>query len=313
MPLRVLASFSEPGSPTKANEDVVGRGRNAVWVLDGATGLGKRRFLSGDSDAAWVAVHYHALLEKALGEKQAGATPDSLKGLMGTLISQVAEMFAAEASWEREEAQEEDSESQEGPPKRYELPSAGMALVRSTPAGLEMASLGDCRAIVALPDGRVASTKDSPLTAMDAGVVASMRALLESGRAKTPEEALAAVRPELRANRARLNTPAGYWVLSVHPEAAEGMEIQSLPLERGAVVRGLLVSDGFYRLVDTFWACRNDAELLEQAFASEPSKALKGMLGRLRAIEDGDPKCIEHLRLKAKDDASALAFEASPG
>ncbi len=321
MPLSVLASYSEPGSPTKTNEDVVGHAGNAAWVLDGATGLGKRRFLPGDSDAAWLAGRYDTLLrETLLREAPPGEptddSPDSLKRLIGNIIGQVAGLFAAEASWEAEEApekkaQEEDGEPEKGPPKRHELPSAGIALVRCTPDRLDMTSLGDCRAIVALPDGRVASTKDSPLTALDAGVVASMRSLLESGRVETPEKALAAVRPQLRDNRARLNTEGGYWVLSVHPEAAGRMEVQSFPLRRGDMVRGLLVSDGFYRLVDTFRVFRDDAELLEQAFASEPDKALKGMLHRLRAIEDGDSECVDHLRLKAKDDATALAFKAS--
>lgn len=79
-----------------------------------------------------------------------------------------------------------------------------------------------------------------------------------------------------------------------------------MPLEGIGPIRALLMSDGFYRLVDTFSAYRDDATLF--AVALQP-KGLTTLLAELRAREDADPECIAHPRLKPKDDATALLVE----
>ena len=107
---------------------------------------------------------------------------------------------------------------------------------------------------------------------------------------------------ELRANRSLLNTAGGYWVLGTDPEAARQMEIGAIPLGAGTRISGLLVTDGFYRLVDIFGACRDDTALLAEA----REHGLEALLYRLRALEDADPDCIVHPRLKPTDDATAL-------
>lgn len=288
MIFRVLACLSVPGSDSVPNEDAAGCGEGAAWVLDGATGLAEHRLLPGLTDAAWLVGRYDALLRE-----RADRTQVALRDLIGGLIGEVAASF--------------DAARVRGAAERHELPSAGLALVRCADGALEFARLGDCRAILASPDGGVVSTAHSPLARLDGRVVERMRALRDSGEVRTHAQARSAVRDDLRANRALLNTPHGYWVLGTQPEAASHMEVGTLPLARGGQTRGLLVSDGFYRLVDTFGACRDDAELLRRSWDLGPEEMLK----RLRAIEDADPECEAYPRLKPKDDASMVLFEAA--
>lgn len=288
MTLQILGCLTAPGSETAPNEDAAGHGAYTAWALDGATGLSEGRLLPGPSDAAWLVDRYGAALREHADREQGGT-----RRLLADVIAEVARAF-------REKCPQE-------PERRYELPSAGMALVRFTPGKVECARLGDCRVILGLPGGRVVATKRSALARLDARVIRRMRDLRESGVARNHAEARAAVQDDLRANRERLNVPGGYWVLGTDPEAARRMEVRVIPLDAGVRVRGLLVTDGFYRLVDTFPECRDDAELLDRTFDVGPEE----MLRRLRALEDADSECTRYPRFKPKDDATAVLFQAT--
>jgi hypothetical protein len=287
--LTVLDQLSDPGGgPASVNEDVAGHVARSAWVLDGATGLADGRLLPGPSDAAWLAAAYDDLLRAHADRADLGP-----KHLLADLIETVAASFAAQALRPAEH--------------RYELPSGGMALVRLRRGRLEYARLGDCRAILAPAGGPVISTRRPPLHRLDARAVRRLVAL----RRRDPDASHAtlhrALQGELRANRSQLNRPGGYWVLGTEPAAARHAETGGLPLADGPV-RGLLVSDGFYRLIDTFAAYPDDAALLARALAV----GLAPLLAELRALEDADPECVAHPRLKPKDDATALLFEATP-
>lgn len=43
------------------------------------------------------------------------------------------------------------------------------------------------------------------------------------------------------------------------------------------------------------------------------SGGLGTLLAELRGREDADPECCSHLRLKPRDEATALMFEVAPG
>lgn len=267
---------------------MAGHGTLSAWVLDGATGLASGRLLTGPSDAAWLAATYDDLFRAHADRADLGP-----EHLLAGLIETVTASFAAQAL--------------RPPEHRYELPSAGMVLVRLRRGRLEYARLGDCRAILAPAGGPIVSTRRPPLHRLDARAVRRLVAL----RRQDPQAAHAALRrallDELRANRGRLNQAGGYWVLGTDPAAARHAETGGVPLTAGPV-RGLLVSDGFYRLVDTFRAYPDDTALLARALAH----GLAPLLAELRALEDADPECVAVPRLKPRDDATALLFEARP-
>ena len=290
MRLRVVEHLSDPGTPGRTNEDVAGFSSTATWVLDGATGLGDEPLLAEDSDAAWLARTFDVRLRA-----EADRADRSLPEIFGALIGDVAAEFAAKV--------------RRPPAGRYEVPSAGMAMVRLRRGVLEYARLGDCRAIISA-GGRVVTTGDSPLHHLDAAVVRRMREVRSASPSLASEEVFRAVLGEMRAIRTlMMNTEGGYWVLGTDPAAALRMEVGTVPLDAAGGVWGLLVSDGFYRLVDTVGLVRDPAALLDAARKDR----LGGLVAALRAREGSDPECVAYPRIKPSDDATALLFEAGPG
>ena len=273
MKLRIK-QFSDPGKPGKENEDVVGTTTFSAWVLDGATGLSDDPLLPGNSDAAWLVGAFNARLraEADMGDRD-------LPTLFRVLIADVAAEFAANAS--------------RPPAGRFEEPSAGMAIVRLRQGNIECASLGDCKAILSVGSQMVSTLESPVLRRLDAKIVARMQEIRERDPSLDIEALLRAVRGELRENRSKLNTKGGYWVLWTEPAAADAIEVQSVPLDGAETVFGLLVSDGFYRLVDVFEAYPNDAALL----AAARKRGLEALMTELRTLEDNDPQCRERMRI----------------
>jgi hypothetical protein len=107
------------------------------------------------------------------------------------------------------------------------------------------------------------------------------------------------VLPLLRRNRSLMNKLGGYWVLSLDSDAPEHLVAASLPACFGDTA--LLMSDGFYRLVDTFRVF-TDQTLIKAAL----ERGVSSLLQQLRRLELGDPACKKYPRLKATDDASAV-------
>ncbi len=66
--LAILDALSLPGDPGRPNEDRFSHARNAVVVVDGATGLGPSVITGpGQSDAAWLAQFAAIAFEDMLG------------------------------------------------------------------------------------------------------------------------------------------------------------------------------------------------------------------------------------------------------
>jgi len=80
------------------------------------------------------------------------------------------------------------------------------------------------------------------------------------------------------------------------------METSAISLERPAIA--LLMSDGFYRAVDTFHVITED-----RIVAWTMDQGLATILAAVRRLEAGDAECIWYPRFKPQDDATALLFE----
>lgn len=83
-----------------------------------------------------------------------------------------------------------------------------------------------------------------------------------------------------------MNGPDGYRLLPPGLDATTDVAQHRVPVEPGT--KGLMVSDGFFRLIDTFRT-------------------------RLRALEVNNPEDQRSPRLKHSDDATAPAFEPVTG
>jgi hypothetical protein len=276
-----------PGS--RVNEDAYGtwpRSASAVagWVLDGVTGINERPLLPGPSDAAWFVAEVQTILPSLLGT----AFAHDIQELLRELVAELGRR--QRRSW------------RDGMDERHgEVPAASFTLARWVGSDIEIARLGDCPVLIEYHDGSIAVLDDPVLTEMEAELKARILAL----RARGMTDATTIYRemlPLLRKFRERCNRPDGYGVLSTDPACLDLLQIDRLP---GQDVRHLLLlSDGYYRLVDVY-GTNSDQSLLHETIKHGPTE----MLSRLRNIEASDPTGIHHPRLKMADDATALLLQ----
>jgi hypothetical protein len=279
MPLEIVGRASRPGGT--ANEDRAGTARHGAietaWMLDGATGIGGRNYVpEGPTDAAWLA---GALSDEFAAQDPAGRPSADY---FADVIARVAERYRALVPGH-------------GAVPPYALPSAAGVWLRVSGERLDLAYLGDCVAVVE-QGSQVAVFGTEDQTGL-----ADINGLVAVAQAAGPVEGklLDALGDELRARRARLNQPGGYWMLGIDPRAVAGLKAARFAAVPGT--RMLLCSDGYWRLVDHFR--RYDAAgLLRASF----ERGVDALLDELRAIEEGDPDCLAFPRVKPKDDATAM-------
>lgn len=274
------------GAGSGPNEDALGwtgsPAFGAAWVIDGATGVGERDWITGAaSDAQW----YAGCLNAALTARslEAGAPKTVFRAVIGRVAAAYAESLAGPVA----------------SVPRHALPSASAAWVRWAPdEGIVFGALGDCKALYR-PFGHGAEVL-GPRTGRtsDDRVNRAVRQLQAQGLADAAAYR-AKLEGDLRANRDRMNTPDGYWVFSIHPEAADQLDEDRRCPDGPAEL--LLMTDGFFRLVDTYGAYDLD-RLMDVAGTS----GFDPLLAELRDIERGDPDCRRFPRLKPADDAAAL-------
>jgi serine/threonine protein phosphatase PrpC len=274
MRLRVMDAVTEPARTV--NEDGWIGLAEQVWVLDGASGLSARPVTDGPTDAAWLVETARRVVEQRTDG-----------GLLATLEAIVHEIEVALAG-----------SSATHP---HELPSASLVAVELDGDALEVLTLGDCRVLLRSPAGDTRVLDDaSVLDGLDRAAV-ELLADEQRRTGATLDVAREAIGDLLRSNRDLLNGPDGYRALAPGLAVAD-VSRHRIPVAPGT--RGLLVSDGFYRLVDTFHVLDPDGLLDETA-----GSGARSLVDRLRAIEAEDPEGIRHPRLKRSDDATAVLFD----
>ena len=278
-----LSAATQPGA--KFNEDGYGvwppEAPRAAWVLDGVTGINDRALLPGPTDAAWFVAQVQDALPALLSK-----APDlPAADLVGALVDELERRQSA--AWL-------DARGADG----CETPAASFALVRLIGSEIEVLRLGDCLVLLEASDGAVTVMDHPVLAAIEAETRSALLALRARG-VTDPKQVFVAMMPRLRAERLRRNLPDGYGVLAAERSCLPMIHIDRIPAR--ALRRMLLVSDGYYRLVDHYNAA-SDAELVRRT----DELGADAMLKRLRAIEAADPLGTRYPRLKIADDATAL-------
>jgi hypothetical protein len=266
----------------RVNEDIVHVGDSIAWVIDGATGLQKvRLFEQGESDAAFFVRLFNEDLQRRVDEQS------SLADLIEATLSSVSEgLFAKLQSVENQGIQ---------------LPTASIAMMRSSKNRLDFFLLGDCRIIAHQPKGFLLDLCDGRHKSFDEAALRCMREYLKNGR--TFEESRAAAQNLLVANRNLSNQPGGYWVLGNTPEAARHgivVSVENPPQD----LRLLLMTDGFSSVLD-YGLFPSPQDLFR--FVEE--NGLVAALKLLRATEDADQECRRYARFKRQDDATAIYLQ----
>lgn len=272
--LRVLDQANDPGKGRDSEDRPGHRAADGVaWIIDGATDVcATRLFPEAPSDAFWFADAAHALLETL--------PPAPPEDVVATLIDGLRERVEAGTG------------APVGGIPPGDMPSAALTLMQFDPTSKQLvfASLPDCTAIVLPPAGPAFAVDKAPprLDEQD-----QARALIAAG---------ADIPAVLRSQRAMMNRPDGYPVLSVHPSAVEGLEVRTHDAAPGT--RVLLCTDGFYRLVDMYGLLDNDG-LVRAALDG----GLAALVERLRGFEADAADDLRFGRFKTSDDAAALLVE----
>ncbi|MDJ0900247.1 MAG: protein phosphatase 2C domain-containing protein [Xenococcus sp. MO_188.B8] len=267
------------------NEDLVGNLDSHCWVLDGATGLTDNPVTNSRNDARWFVERIDASLRKFCSFNDT-----SLQEVVFKTIIQVDKEF-----------QKCIIKSDHKP---FEVPSAGMALIKIDEGYLEYGVLGDCRIFILKESGEKISIGGSPLEKLDQEVVKRILELRDEKGIKDYGEIKTQILPLLQKNRSLMNTDEGYWILSLNPEASNHMNQGTIKVMDGDVV--LLVTDGFYRIVDIFKKV-HESELVQVSL----ERGFEDIIEELRAMEQADFDCLKYPRLKVSDDATAVLLRIS--
>jgi len=260
------------------NEDCWGRSDDAVWVMDGATGVWPVQRLSPTSDAAWFVTEMDAVLQSL--------TSSALDA--SELLAAAARSVAAKAG--------AICDLRGCAPA--ELPSASFATARRRGGRIEFANLGDCAVLWRTAGGKAQRFGSSGVARLDAALSQAFVDGVATGRAVA--EVQADLMVMVRHHRTLMNTPEGYWILDMSGAGAPHTQIMTTD----GPVEVLLMSDGFYRLVDVF-ARYDDDRLMDAA----RGRGVAALYAELRALEAADPDGVGFPRGKPRDDATAVLLD----
>ncbi len=275
--MRIEARDAVSRPSAAVNEDLYGVIDGAAWILDGATGIADQRVLPGPSDARWLVEEVDTALRE---EACSSAAPSSV-------LHRVAGRTIAAFS--------RDALRRDAPV--MDMPCAAFAMVRVRGDDIELSNLGDCLIIRRRPGGAISCFGTSKVTALDESLRQEVIRLQRQG--VRHEEIWQRVLPLTRRNRSLMNRPDGYWTLSVSELGIDHVEVETFPAAE--VDSLLLLTDGFYRLVDVYGRYTY-ATLFEAAHHA----GLAALCAELRAIEAEDADCRRYPRLKVRDDATAV-------
>jgi hypothetical protein len=267
---------SKPGNGI--NEDLIGHTESCIWILDGATGISDKQILPGSSDASWFVHSINDTLRKCLNEDS--PIQDILKKVIELVIGKFKRDVVINDYIE------------------VELPSASFAIARFNELSIELVNIGDCQVLYQRTDGTVNVFGTSRVKEFDQIVIDELLKLKSIGYANY-EDILIELKKIVLKNRELKNTEDGYWILDLSHRALPHLQIENLLVKDTRKL--LFVSDGLYRLVDTYHTY-DDEELLNTAANS----GLQYLYDKLRQIEKGDPCCESYPRIKLQDDASGL-------
>ncbi|WP_439027186.1 protein phosphatase 2C domain-containing protein [Haloarchaeobius sp. DT45] len=257
------------------NEDTATVTEGAAWVLDGATGLGDERHTPGATDATW----YVDRVDRYLREHVHDDAP--LERVLRECVKTVAAEF-------RELAGDVDPASE---------PSAAVAVARWNDDSevVEYAVLGDASVVFRFPSGDVEAIHGHGPRDHDAETVAEL-ARLKREDGLTHAAAFEAMVPRLREIRAAKNTPEGYWILSIEPDATDHATTGIVEDVAGVS----LFTDGFEPLVDPYEVFGDWAEATAFVHEHGPVDAVS----HLREFERADADCETAPRFKRHDDVA---------
>ena len=265
------------------NEDICGVVDNAAWILDGATSLSRRTILKANGKRVSDAAYFVSILSSYFLQ-HISVEQDIASALQCSL-----EQARGDEHIRRYLADDVD------------IPSASFAAVKWSGHRVQVMNLGDCTILLQADGGAITPFGSSAVRELDAQLLSSYQKL--RARLRDPAAVWDALVPLIREGRARMNKPGGYWILE--PSGAGLRGLQEFELGFRTRLRGLLVTDGLYRIVDTYRLLTQD-DFFAEAFEVS---GLERLVTKTRAAEAFDVDERHWPRVKARDDATIVRFE----
>lgn len=281
------AQLVSSGARAQHNEDWAGSFRTHdivdLVIIDGGTSMAEREYIDPvNGDVVWFVNRFAA----ALGER-----------IETGLDQQAAVHAAVGAVFEEFQAR---SAGQDVPVYAWPIAALTWIRARNTDKGhrLELYCLGDCTALVRTPDGVVRDL--DPFVNPQEAILRAEIAKLQAEGLSDPAARQARLLPMLRARREYQNTVAGTNSLCLRPNGPLGARTYAVDIAPGSGV--LAMTDGFYRLVDTY-----GLHTPESLFALCTTAGLQAALDQLRQFET--VQAASSQTLKRADDASAILWQ----
>jgi hypothetical protein len=249
-----IKSFNSRRKDKNHSEDRFGHDPvdfRSAWIIDGASPIHKNFNIveQGDqTDATWISRAYDSYFKS---HAATDFSPARHEDFFRAAIQSVSEIFWANAR----------NKGKENLSRDY-LPSATMAFMHVEETKLRIYSIGDCIALINIPydDGNQLLVTPQTLPA----------AFKEQEEVRTTRKRAGADEKEIRDNRINVSGgmnnpghPFEYWVLGVHPDAADHMVVTTREIPKDAETEILLISDGLEGILRT--REKRPLELMEAA------------------------------------------------
>ncbi|GAB3419231.1 hypothetical protein NX774_20455 [Massilia agilis] len=277
-----IDTVSSPGHGDH-NEDLIAVFEQEGWtdivIIDGGSSVADRDYVDAQQgDVVWFVREFaRALAHTAsAGRRQ----EDSVR----LALDQVRRVF--------------DEKTHAVAVPMYAWPIAAMTWVRiwheRGHTALQAWCVGDCKTLLRLPGGAVLDL--DPYVNAQEGIVRDEIAKLASQGITDPATRRERLLPMLRARREFQNSTAAPISLCLAPGGPFDAREFNLEVEAGSVL--LMMTDGFYRLVDPYGLYTD-----EQLAAACATRGAAALVGELRAFELGG---ATGMSVKNADDASAV-------
>ncbi|OIJ41827.1 protein phosphatase 2C domain-containing protein [Massilia timonae] len=280
-------TYISAGATSHRNDDHVAvfehAGATDILVIDGGTSVTERDYLDRvHGDVTWFVHAFTAALEQELAPGR--SQQECVHAAIDVVRARFEEMIGP------------------GAMPLHAWPIAAMTWLRIDERdGVQRAalySLGDCTSLLRTADGSC-SDLDPFVNPQDAVLQAEIAKLRTEG-VTDPELRRERMLPMLRARREFQNTQPAPTVLCLRPNGAFQARVRSLDLEPGTSL--LIMTDGFYRLVDPYGRY-TDGALVDACL----ERGLPAMLDELRTHESVAGGTGVRA-VKVADDASAAVW-----
>lgn len=280
--MKNLKFFSKQGSSLKPCEDRITVLDNAVWVLDGATGITGKKITESETDAVW----YVELINNYLKENI--NTSKSMKDIVKSAIKEARDKYIKFSGFEALD--------------EVDYPCAAIALVRFHNNELEYFVLGDCSIIIKEKGKKAIEIVDNKLINLEEKILKSMSKTANEKNISILE-ARNHCNQEVLVLRKTKNSSNGYWILELNEEAVEHCIYGKIKLMNDTSI--CLTSDGFSQYYDTFDLANGYEEFIDIVKDID----IEELYNNLYDKQEEDSQCNNFPRLKKRDDASIIYFE----